>query len=149
MCLDRCNEGHGLQPGQHHVLMAIHRLTQDGQPFSQKDIARRLNITPAAVTVTLKKMEKKGMVEKTVNDKDNRYNQISLTEKGRQIVADSEKTFRYINRQTFQGFTDEELSTLDGYLRRIQQNLDNAEDSGAEDPAPCGKKQAERRAAHL
>ena len=43
----------------------------------QKEIAEAMEVSPAAVTGTVKKLEKSGYVTKTVVDRDNRQNQIA------------------------------------------------------------------------
>ena len=101
-----------LHKSQHRLLMTLARL---GNNVSQRDLAETLNITPAAVAVTLKKLEKNGLVGRKMAEKDNRYNEVVLTEKGKKIVKESYKMF--------DGFSMEELDAFEGYLNRIKDNL--------------------------
>jgi len=109
-----------LHKSQHRLLMNLARL---GNNVSQRDLAETLNITPAAVAVTLKKLEKNGLVGRKMAEKDNRYNEVVLTEKGKKIVKESYKVFKYADEKMFDGFSMEELDAFEGYLNRIKDNL--------------------------
>ena len=109
-----------LHKSQHRLLMNLARL---GNNVSQRDLAETLNITPAAVAVTLKKLEKNGLVGRKMAEKDNRYNEVVLTEKGKKIVKESYKVFKYADEKMFDVFSMEELDAFEGYLNRIKDNL--------------------------
>ena len=109
-----------LHKSQLRLLMNLARL---GNNVSQRDLAETLNITPAAVAVTLKKLEKNGLVGRKMAEKDNRYNEVVLTEKGKKIVKESYKVFKYADEKMFDGFSLEELNAFEGYLNRIKDNL--------------------------
>lgn len=109
-----------LHKSQHRLLMALSFM---GDNISQRDLAEKLNITPAAVAVTLKKLEKNGLISKSTAEKDNRYNEVVMTEKGKRIVKESKKVFQYADEKMFRGFSEEELQTFNGFLDRIKENL--------------------------
>ena len=97
---------------------------------SQKELAQRLKISPAAVATTLKKLETDGYVERcrAHDGCDCRANEISITDKGRRALTDTEKYFRYVDTTALCGFSDDELDTLCSLLDRIQDNLHSIED---------------------
>ena len=109
-----------LHKSQHRLLMSLAAL---GDRVSQKKLADYLNITPAAVAVTLKKLEKNGLVTKTISDEDNRFNNVTITEKGKKIVKESQKVFQNTDDVMFKDFTEEEILQLEGFMDRIQKNL--------------------------
>ena len=109
-----------LHKSQHRLLMVLSRMEKN---ISQRDLAEMLNITPAAVAVTLKKMEKMGLVQRMVSEQDNRYTQVVLTDKGKKIVKESRKIFQYVDEKMFAGFSEEELEVFEEYLNRIKENL--------------------------
>ncbi len=111
----------------HRMLLYISK--DEGLP-SQKELAERLKISPAAVANTLKKLETDGYVERSRarDGCDCRVNEISLTDKGRLAVTDSEKYFRYVDAAALKGFSKDELDTLCSLLDRIQENLHSIED---------------------
>ena len=109
----------GIHRTQHRILMHLAR--HDKLP-SQKELADCLDVTPAAITVTLKKIEKVGYVEKTLGQ-DNRYNELRITEKGRELVKKTKKIFSEADSSMFEGFTDDELDTYVSCLEKLQANI--------------------------
>ncbi len=123
MAINRYVEKNDLQKSQHRLLFVLSQLIEERSNVSQRDLAESLNVTPAAVAVTLKKLEKGGIVSKTTSEADNRYNELSITEKGQQIVKDSKKAFRSTDMQIFRDFTTEEMEQLLSFLGRMEANL--------------------------
>ena len=80
-----------LHRSQHIMLMHLHRF---GKTVSQKELAESLSITPAAAAVSVKKLIDGGYVERKTSDKDARYNDVSITEKGKKVVKDLEQEKR-------------------------------------------------------
>ena len=113
---------------------AAHRMlyfiSKDENLPSQRELAERLKISPAAVATTLKKLETDGYVERSrAHDGcDCRAKEIALTDKGRHALTDTEKYFRYVDTAALCGFSDSELDTLCSMLDRIQDNLHSIED---------------------
>lgn len=91
---------------------------------SQKALADHLNVTPATITGAIKKLEQDGYVERTLGQ-DNRYNELRITEKGRDIVNESCKIFSEVDAAMFDGFSDEELDCYISCLERLQANIKN------------------------
>ena len=109
----------GMHRTQHRILM---HLAQGGALPSQKELAERLDITPAAVTIALKKIEQDGYIERTLGQ-DTRYNELKITEKGRALVSLTHELFRAADAAMFDGFTDEELETYISCLKKMQANI--------------------------
>lgn len=98
--------------------------TCDSTP-SQKDIAEHFDISPAAVAVTLKKLEADGYIKrgKYSERSDSRFNEIKITELGRQATIQSRKYFHNIDNQALKDFSDDELDTFIRLLERMYENL--------------------------
>ncbi len=109
----------GIHRTHHRILMHLAR--HDKLP-SQKELADHLDITPAAVTGALNKIEKDGFVERTLGA-DNRYNELRITEKGRELVKQSRKIFCEVDASMFDGFTDADLDTYIACLDKLQANM--------------------------
>ena len=114
---------------QHITLMYISR----NENITQKMIAEHFKISPAAVAVTLKKLEAKGLVFKNVSDEDSRCNMIKITDEGRRIVNETHKLFTDIDYAMFDGVSDDEMDTFIECLEKIQRNLKKAEQSLSEE----------------
>lgn len=115
---------HGLHFGQPQILHAVRHLNC----ASQKELAETLRVSPASVAMSVKRMQKAGLVEKTVNENDMRENRIRLTEKGREIVDESLFEIVSSEKQMLSGFSADEVAILGGYLDRMHQNLCKSEE---------------------
>ena len=115
----------GLGRTAHRMLMI---LSDHSDGCAQARLAEVLEISPAAVTVMLKKLEADGYILRAVNPTDSRLNTTELTEKGKQIVVGSRKTFSEIDDAVFHGFTDAEMETLNEFLLRMQANIQTLEE---------------------
>lgn len=119
MILERELNKTGVYRSQHQLLMLI-----AGNPnASQKEIARLCRVSTATVAVSLKKLEQGGYIRRLVDASDNRCNQLTVTEKGQNVVTKSTSYFRKVEDQMFAGFSEEEMDTLRGFLIRICHNL--------------------------
>lgn len=109
----------GIHRTQHRILM--HLACREKLP-SQKELAEHLNVTPAAVTGALKKIEKDGYVERKLGQ-DNRFNELRITEKGKELVKRTHTIFSETDSSMFEGFSDEELDTYISCLEKLQANI--------------------------
>ena len=119
----------GIHRTQHRMLMHISRC---GTLTSQKALAELLGITPAAVTGALKKLESDGYVKRTLGH-DNRYNQLEITEKGREVVTRTRELFSAVDRELFRGFCAEDLDAYVSSLEKMQANISRRTDGEAEE----------------
>lgn len=103
--------------------MTLMHLAKNEKIPSQRELAERFSITPAAVTGILKKLERDGYITRT-QGQDGRYNEIYITELGRAVVERSREAFGTIDRTMFDGFTDEELELYISMTNRIEENLE-------------------------
>ena len=109
----------GIHRTQHIILMHISRR---GKLPSQTELADHLNITPAAVTGALKRLESDGYIVRKLGN-DNRYNEVTITKSGLDLVEYTETIFSEIDRSLFNGFSDEELELYINFLDKIQKNI--------------------------
>ncbi len=110
----------GIHRSQHHMLMTIGR----NKGISQKDLAEKMEISTAAVAVTIKKLEQAGLVIRESGELDSRINNISLTEAGEKLCEDTAQLFGAIDSAMLEGFTEEERATLCALLDKLKDNLD-------------------------
>ena len=109
----------GVYRSQHRMLMHLSR-----QPnCSQVELAEQLEVSPAAIAVSLKKLEKGGYIRRETDENDNRIHQVLITRKGKAVIEESFVMFRETERRMFEGFSEEEMNLLDCYLERIFRNL--------------------------
>lgn len=114
----------GVYQAQHRLLMRIYH----NPNVSQKDIATAMDVSPATIAVSLKKLEKGGYIKRETDMGDNRLNQITITEKGNRVVEQSKRIFESADKKIFEGFTDEEKRTLSALLDKLGSNLARMEE---------------------
>lgn len=110
----------GVYRSQHQMLMNLGR----NPDCSQIELAQRLDITPAAVTTTIKKLEKGGYISRLVSEQDNRVNKLSITEKGQEIISQSIAIFDEVEKQALKDFSEEEVIQFEDFVKRIRNNLE-------------------------
>jgi MarR family transcriptional regulator, organic hydroperoxide resistance regulator len=112
-------EALGLYRGQPPVLRALWE--QEG--LTQKELAEKLQNTPATITKMLQRMEKAGFIQRKPDETDQRIMRVYLTQSGRSIKDQVEAIWKRMEKETFQNFTDQELTVLRAYMLRIRANL--------------------------
>lgn len=110
----------GVYRSQHRLLMMLGKHPDK----SQTDIAEMLDISPAAVAVSLKKLEKAGYISRQSNEADNRVNQVVITGKGKEAIEKSIAYFQEIEKAVLEGFSEEEMEMLASFFQRIIENGD-------------------------
>ena len=114
----------GVQNIGQPMILTILSQQKDGTIESQKELARRLRVSPATVTVSLKSMERDGYVRKLSNAEDLRCKPITITEKGRKAAQLIDEVFETLDHGMYQGFSPEDLTRISGLYRRMIDNLD-------------------------
>lgn len=94
-----------------------------GDGISQKELARRMNITPATLTRMVQNMERHGLVTRITDSKDQRITLITITEKGLEIKAKLNEKLKIVDGKIFKNFTQDEKDLLENMLIRIQNQL--------------------------
>ena len=112
----------GLYRGQPPILGLLYQ--HDG--MSQKEMAGALNLSPATMTVTLKRMEKAGLVRREMDEHDQRILRVHLSEQGRQMWLKSTEQIRAVTGELMEGFSTEERQQMHEYLCRIAKNMERA-----------------------
>ena len=110
----------GLHRSQHMVLMYLAR---HNEGVSQKDIAQHFDISPAAVAVTLKKLEAGGYIVRNTVEDDNRKNNVSFTEKGKSIAEKSRKIFCQVDSKMTELLSEEEYNIVSSCFEKMKQSL--------------------------
>ena len=98
-----------------------------GNPCTAKTVpqqaAFRPGHPPASIAVSLKRMEKAGLIMRVPDPDDLRSNRIELTEAGKASADYAEQGLREVSGQSYCGFSEEEFSLLMDFYRRMRQNL--------------------------
>ncbi|MCM8712096.1 MarR family transcriptional regulator [Clostridium sp. SYSU_GA19001] len=114
----------GIYPGQPPLLMALGH--NNGQ--TQRELADKLKIKPATITVMINRMEKSGLVERRQDTEDQRKSRVYLTEKGREVGLKVKDSINTINDEVFTNFTEEEKVLIRRFFLQMIDNLNKAMD---------------------
>lgn len=114
----------GVYQAKHRLLMAI----AHNPNTSQIDLAKSMDVSPATIAVSLKKLEKEGYINREKDKYDNRINKITITEKGNRVVEQSRQIFKSSDEKVLEGFTVNEKYTLFVLLKKLNANLEKMED---------------------
>ena len=109
----------GVYYGQPQIL----RYLKEHGECSQTEIAKYLNVSSASTAVSIKRMQKSGMLEKKADDSDLRYNKIKITPLGLEKEQKSREIFDECSKKLVSGFSDEEKIQLKNYFERMIENL--------------------------
>lgn len=112
----------GIHRSQHLILM---HLSKENEAPSQKSLAEHFKISPAAIAVTLKKLEENGYILRISHKDDVRLNNITLTEKGKEIVEKSKTLFEETDFAMFEKFTKDDYKNLNKCLEKMTQGLND------------------------
>lgn len=113
-----------LHPGQPPLLFTLYK--NDGQ--SQREIAEKIHIKPATITVMLTRMEKSGLITRRQDAEDQRISRVYLTEKGRKKCEELKSIMVDLNEQCFGNFTEEEKEIFKSLLEKMAENIEKAKD---------------------
>ncbi len=116
----------GLRRGRIPLLLYI--LKNDG--CAQSALAGHMHVSPASIAVTVKRMERDGLITREADGRDRRRNHLHLTDDGRDYLLRCRQIFDTLDRQLFDGFTPDDLTALRTFLERIIRNLTNSELTG-------------------
>lgn len=117
----------GLHRSQHILLMHLNRHQES---FSQKELAEHLQISPTAIAVKIKKLESDGFIERQKQSADGRFNKVSITEKGMDIVKRTECIFGGIDSKMIEGLTDTEIDNFISVAEKLRANLEKISEEG-------------------
>ncbi|MEL4455130.1 MarR family transcriptional regulator [Lutimonas vermicola] len=89
----------------------------------QNDLAFITNRSKTALTRLINTMEKKGLVSRSICEKDMRINHIYLTPSGREIWAMAYPVFLEIIQELQQGISEEDILLVQEVMKQIQKNI--------------------------
>lgn len=110
----------GFGVGHLPVLVAL----QDGQNWTQRDLARFAKIEQPPMAQMLARMERDGIIQRTPDKSDGRSSHIALTPLAEAAIPTAVATLLAGNREALRNFTDDEEKTLVTLLGRLITNLD-------------------------
>lgn len=109
---------------QHRLLFHIFK---SEEPLSQKELAAFFEVSPAAIAVSVKKLEKGGYIKREALKDDMRFNEITVTDKGKNILFKTKALVDEVDTHMFKDFSEKELLLFCDCLEKMQKNLNDFE----------------------
>jgi DNA-binding MarR family transcriptional regulator len=106
-----------LTPPQFQLLTVLNRLR--GEQITQRRLGMELYVSFPNVTVMLSRLEKAGLIERTVNDADRRERFVRITRSGRALLKRIWKVQPDQLERVMAGLTDEERIELARLLNKM------------------------------
>jgi DNA-binding MarR family transcriptional regulator len=97
-------------------------LVGESAACSATGLCEALAYDPGAMTRLLDRLEAKGIVRRARSPEDRRTIQLELTDSGKALYPKIISAMVDVNNSLLQGFSQEEVSQLEGYLRRMLAN---------------------------
>ncbi len=112
-------EGLTYRQAQVLALLALEGVT------SQTELAQRMRVQPPTVVQVLDRMEREGLVTRSVDTEDRRRRLVAPTEKAIPVWERIVRCFRTVRAKYQAGLSAEEVETLIRLLQRTYANLDD------------------------
>lgn len=110
-----------IHPGQAPVFFIL----SNHEGLNQKELAERMHIKPATLTVMLTRLEQAGFVERFSDPNDQRVWRIRLTPEGHEISRRVHDAVEEIDLMTFGNFSEKEKEQFRGLMNKMYDNLKN------------------------
>ena len=115
---------YGLNKSQAGILFMLHHEEAVSQkPLSQKELAKKLNVTAPSITSAIQKMEKAGFIKRQPDEKDQRIMRLYLEKKGEACIEHVKEVAMQMDEIMFRGISQEEKLLLRRILIQIFENL--------------------------
>ncbi len=118
--IERALSDLGIHHSQHRMLVHLHRL---GGEVEQRRLAAEFDISPAAVAVTLRKLEARGLIRRSSEGQDGRCKTVRITKEAEALLRNSYDAFTAVDLAMFASFSEEDLSAFRDTLLRMQAAL--------------------------
>ncbi len=117
----------GGRSGKQHMLAKLHMA---GGHLSQRELLDRSDVSSAALSEVLSKLEAEGLIVRERSEEDRRQMQVSLTEEGLAQAARQKAAFDEFEACCLSCLDDDEQEQLLGLLDRLEQHWKQMEWKG-------------------
>lgn len=108
-----------IKPGQAAILFF---LMKKGA-VSQRELADIIQIKPPSITAALQKLEKRGLIERKMDERDQRVLRIQISEKGRECLMSMKSIENTVKTQLYKGMSQEEVLLFRRLMIQMRENM--------------------------
>jgi MarR family transcriptional regulator, organic hydroperoxide resistance regulator len=113
---------HGLFPGQEQVLILLNDLV----PRSTGEIAAELQVRAPTISKMIARLEAQGLLKRAGSEADGRLVEVTLTEKGLQLLEVSAGALLNVEQRMLSDLSDKRQRRLEKMLIRMARGLDSS-----------------------
>ena len=110
-----------ISPEQSKLLFMVYH----GKFSNQSDVAKKLHIAPATLSVRIQRLENEGYLRRTIDAKDKRNYVLEVEPKGEKLIALSHEAMNKVLLELFVGFSAEDKQQLMKYMDQLNINIRN------------------------
>ncbi|MBY6382337.1 winged helix-turn-helix transcriptional regulator [Rhodococcus erythropolis] len=132
--------GVGLLPNQHAILSTLEELG----PCHQKELAKRVVVDPADIVAYLDGLQTNGHVVRERDPNDRRRQIVTITDTGREILAESDRALDEVEADTFSVLSAKDRDNLDRIATRLYEAQLSLPNSGISDESSLSSRQTPR-----
>jgi len=126
---EQIRDGHakriGLAGTEYTILISIAHLSQD-EAVNVKTVAEHLHVSTGFITNTTRKLQSRGLVEKTQDRTDKRKTILTVTDRGHALLEELAPLQRRVNDAEFESLGRAEFLQLSDAIERLVESSDRA-----------------------
>lgn len=111
----------GITRSQWSVLAALSRMGREG--MMQVDLARQMDVGKVTIGGLIERLERVGLVSRTVDAEDRRARRVLITQKGYGLINQMEEIGNANNEKLLKDVTEEELRITTETLAKVKANI--------------------------
>lgn len=112
----------GMRWSYRHVMRPL----MENDSLTQLQLVNLTKLKAPTISITLRNMEREGIVERVKEDGDRRETHVSITEKGRELYASIMTALEKAEEIMLSGLTEEELAAVKVVIDKMNANMNNA-----------------------
>lgn len=105
----------------HSQIRTLFFITKN-EGLTQREIAKELGLDKSSVTSQLQLLEKNGYIRRNTSPRDARVQEITITDKTKEMIAPIKMVLASWTDTMLDGFTENERNELFAYLERMKKN---------------------------
>ncbi len=106
-----------------NTFQLLSAVQHSGGRAAQVEIARRLGVTPATLSESVRSHVQAGLIEQAPSNADRRARMLSLTVEGRRLMDEIGKRLAECESTMMRGLSDKQLEQARRVLEQVYQNL--------------------------
>lgn len=110
----------GIRPSYRNIMNSL----CENESLTQLELVKITNLKAPTISITLRSMERDGIVSRVKNDIDRRETHVAITDKGRKIYQKMLVSIEKIQKKMTNGLTDKEVEQMSAILKKMSDNLD-------------------------